>query len=53
MKKIRDNTRPFRYDLEQIFYDYTVEVTKRFKELELIECLKTYGRRFATLYRKQ
>ena len=37
LKKIRKTTRPFRYDLNQIPYDYTVEVTNRFKELELID----------------
>ena len=37
-KKVRKTfTRPFRYDLNQIPYDYTVEVTKRFKELDLID----------------
>ena len=45
-------TRPFRYDLKQIPYDYTVEVTNRFKGLDLIECLKNYGWRFMTLYRR-
>ena len=35
-------TRPFRYDLNQIPYDYTVEVTNRFKGLDLMECLKKY-----------
>ena len=44
---------PFRYDLNQIPYDYTVEVTNRFKGLDLIECLKNYGWRFVTLYRRQ
>ena len=34
-------------------YDYTVEVTNRFKGLDLLECLKNYGRRFVTLYRRQ
>ena len=34
-------------------YDYTVEVTNRFKGLDQIECLKNYGQRFMTLYRKQ
>ena len=53
LKKVRKTTRPFRYDLNQIPYDYTVEVRNRFKELELIECLKNYGRRFVTLYRRQ
>ena len=36
MKKIGKTTRPFRYDLNQIPYDYTVEVTNRFKGLDLI-----------------
>ena len=53
MKKVRKTTRPFRYDLNQIPYDYTVEMTNRFKELDLIEHLKNYGRRFVTLYRRQ
>ena len=53
MKKVGKNTRPFRYDLNQIPYDYTVEVTNRFKGLDLTECLKNYGRRFVTLYRRQ
>ena len=39
LKKVGKNTRPFRYDLNQIPYDYTVEVRNRFKELDLIECL--------------
>ena len=43
MKKVRKTARPFRCDLNQILYDYTVEVTKRFKGLDLIECLKNYG----------
>ena len=51
MKKVGKTTRPFRYDLNQIPYDYTVEVTNRFKGLDLIECLKNYGWRFMTLYR--
>ena len=37
MKKARKNTRPFRYDLNKIPYDYTVEVTNRFKGLDLID----------------
>ena len=36
-------TRPFRYDLNQIPYDYTVEVRNRFKGLDLIECLMNCG----------
>ena len=37
MKKVGKTTRPFKYDLTQIPYDYTVEVTNRFKELDLID----------------
>ena len=37
MKKVRKTTRPFRYDLNQIPYDCTVEVTNRFKGLNLID----------------
>ena len=37
MKKVGETTRPFRYDLNQIPYDYTVEVRNRFKELDLID----------------
>ena len=37
LKKVGKTTRPFRYDLNQILYDYTVEVTNRFKELDLID----------------
>ena len=44
---------PFKYDLNQFPYDYTVEVRNRFKGLDLIESLKNYGRRFVTLYRRQ
>ena len=36
LKKVGKTTRPFRYDLNQITYVYTVEVTNRFKELDLI-----------------
>ena len=36
MKKVGKTTRPFRYDLNQISYDYTAEVTNRFKGLDLI-----------------
>ena len=53
LKKVGKTTRPFRCDLNQIPYDYTVEVTNRFKGLDLIECLKNYGWRFVTLYRRQ
>ena len=37
MKKVGKSTRPFRYDLNQIPYDYTVEVTNRFRRLHLID----------------
>ena len=37
MKEVGKTTRPFRYDLNQIPYDYTVEVTNRFKALDLID----------------
>ena len=42
-----------RYDLNQIPYNYTVEVTNRSKGLDLIECQKNCGQRFVTLYRRQ
>ena len=53
MKKVGKTTRPFRYDLNQIPCDYTVKVTSRFKRLDLIDCLKNYGQRFMTLYRRE
>ena len=53
LEKVGITSRPFRYDLNQIPYNYTVEVTNRFKGLNLIECLKNYGQRFVTLYRRQ
>ena len=54
MKKVGKTTRPLRYDLNKIPYDYTVEVANRFKGLDLMfECLRNYGRRFMTLYRRQ
>ena len=53
LKKVGKTTRPFRYDLNQIPYNYTVEVTNRFKGLDLIECLKNYWQRFMTLYGRQ
>ena len=52
-KKVGKTTRLFRYDLNQISYDYTVEVTNRFKELDMTEGLKNYGQKFVTLYRRQ
>ena len=53
LKKVGKTTRPFMYDLNQIPYDYRVEVRNRFKGLDLIECLMNYGMRFVTLYRRQ
>ena len=52
-RKVGKTTRPFRYDLNYIPYDYTVEVTNRLKGLDLIECLMNYGWRFVTLCRRQ
>ena len=37
LKKVGKTTRPFRYNLNQMLYDYTVEVRNRFKELDLID----------------
>ena len=53
LKKVGKTTRPFRCDLNQIPYNYTVEVTNRFKGLDLIECLKNFGQRFMKLCRRQ
>ena len=44
LKKVGETTRSFTYHVIQIPYDYSVEVTNRFKGLDLIECLKNYGR---------
>ena len=43
LKKVEKTTRLFRYDLNQIPYDYTVEVRNRCKGLDLIECLFNYN----------
>ena len=55
MKKVGKTTRQFRYDLSQIPYDYTVEVTNRFKALDLTDRVpdELYGWSFMTLYRRQ
>ena len=54
MKKVGKTTRPFTYDLNQIPYDYIVEVGYRFKGLDLIDTVPDeLGWRFVTLYRKQ
>ena len=41
MKKVGKTTAPFRYDLNQIPYNYTVEVTNRFKGLDLVDRVPT------------
>ena len=53
IEEVGKTTRPFRYDLNQIPYDYTVDVRNRFNRLELIECLMNYGQNFMTLYKRQ
>ena len=54
LKKVVKTTILFQYELNQISYDYTVEVRNRFKGLDLkTECLMKYGRRFVTLYRRE
>ena len=53
LKKVGKTTRAFSYDINQIPYNYTVEVANRFKGIDLIECQKNYGLRFKTLYRRK
>ena len=54
LKKVGKTTRPFKYDLNQIPYNYTVEVRNRFKGLDLLDrVLMNYGMRCVTLYRRQ
>ena len=54
LKKVGKTTRPFRYDLNQIPYDYTVEVRNRFKALDLIDRVPDeLWTRFVTSYRRQ
>ena len=52
LKKVGKTARPFRYDLNQNPYNYTMEVTNRFKGLGLIECLRNYGWKFMTFHRR-
>ena len=52
LKKVGKTTRPFRYDLNHIPYDYMVEVRNRFRGLDLI-IEENYGWRFVGLYRRQ
>ena len=54
LKKVGKTTRPFRYDLNQIPYDYIVEVRDRFKGLDLIDRVPDeLWMKFMTLYRRQ
>ena len=54
LKKVGETTRPFRYDLNQIPYDYTVEVTNRFEGLDLIDRVaEDLWTVFVILYKKQ
>ena len=54
MKKVEKTTRPSRYGLNQILYDYSVEVTNRSKGLDLVDRVpEDYGQKFVTLYRRQ
>ena len=54
LKKVGKTTRPFRYDLNQMPYDYTVEVTNRFKGLDLIDRVpEELWTEVCDLYRKQ
>ena len=53
LKKVGKTTSSFIYDLNQILYDYTVEMMNRFKRLDLIERVLNYGWRFVTLYRRR
>ena len=50
LQKVGITTRPFKYDLNQIPNDYTVEVKNRFKGLDLIECLMNYGWNYDQLW---
>ena len=54
LKKVGKTTRPLRYNLNQIPYDYIVEVRNRFKGLDLIDRVPmNYGLRFLTFYKRQ
>ena len=53
LKKVGKTTRPFRYDLNQIPYEYTVEVRNRFKRLDLIDRVPDELWRFVTLCKPQ
>ena len=54
LKKVGKTTRPFRYDINLIPYNYTVEVTNRFKGLDLVDIVpEKLWMEFVTLYRRQ
>ena len=53
MKKVGKTTRPFRYDLTKMPYNYTVEVRNRFKGLDLVDRVSKEGQSFVTLYRRR
>ena len=54
LEKPGKTTQPVRYNLNQIPYEYVMEVTNRFKVLDLANmCLKSYGWRSVILYRRQ
>ena len=53
LKKVGKTTRPFRYDLNQIPYDYKVGVMNRFKGLDLVDRVSKELWRFVTLHRRQ
>ena len=53
LKKVGKTTRPFRYDLNQISFDYIVEMMNRFKGLDLVDRVpEEPGQGFVTLYRR-
>ena len=54
LKKVGKTSRPFRYDLNQIPYNYTVEVTNRYKGLDLIDRVpEELWTKFVILYKRQ
>ena len=54
LKKLGKTTRPFKYDIDQILYDYTVEVRNRFKGLGLIDRVhEELWTEFHNIYRRQ
>ena len=53
LKKVEKTARPFRYDINQIPYEYTVEVRNRFKRLDLVDRVPDELWRFVTLCKPQ